>query len=88
MKKGSNIGFERDDESGFNTDKDLGLKMTDMHSNMYSRQSGENNATIANSTRGVVPTEMGNDDLNSHFDFMKETNDLMQSEKKQIKLLN
>jgi len=29
--------FNRDDESGFGTDKDLRLKMTDMHSNMYSR---------------------------------------------------
>jgi hypothetical protein len=61
-----------------------GSKMgIDMHSNMYSRQSGEANATIANSTRGgVIPTEMGNEDLNSHFDFMKDSGDLMQSEKK------
>lgn len=60
-----------------------GSKMAiDMHSNMYSRQSGEANVTVAHSTRGVIPTEMGNEDINSHFDFMKDTSDLLQSEKK------
>ena len=78
-----------DIESAFGTEKDARFKMTDMHSNIYSRQSGEPGATIAHSTRGVVPTEMGNDDINSHFDFMKDSqNDINQSEKKQIKLLN